>query len=111
MQAMTERLEAKLAQGTDNMLLRFTLGKTYAEHEQFDAALPHLRAALDFDPTYSVAWKWLGKTLQGQGDRAGARQAWESGLAAAQSRGDQQVVKELQVFLRRLAREDAQHGG
>ena len=57
--------------------------------------------ALEFDPDYSVAWKWLGKACLGQGDKA-ARAAWESGLEAARARGDQQVVKELQVFMKRL---------
>ena len=55
--------------------------------------------ALEFDPDYSVAWKWLGKPGAG---RQGARAAWESGLEAARARGDQQVVKELQVFMKRL---------
>lgn len=102
MQALTERLEAMLAKGQDNMLLRFSLGKGYVEAERFDEAVTHLRAALVFDPKYSVAWKWLGRALLGAGDAAGARQAWESGIGAAQEHGDQQVIKELTVFLRRL---------
>ncbi|WP_268903219.1 tetratricopeptide repeat protein [Bordetella petrii] len=93
-----------LAKGQDNLLLRFSLGKAYAEREDYATAAEHLRAALAFDPAYSVAWKWLGKALQGQGDLAGARSAWEAGRDAAQARGDQQVVKELQVFLKRLDR-------
>lgn len=111
MSAMIDRLQAMLDQGRDNLLLRFSLGKAHAEAGDHAAAVAHLRAALAFDSTYSVAWKWLGKALLGQGDRAGARQAWQSGLEAAQARGDQQVVKELQVFLRRLAREDEAAGG
>ena len=100
MQGMTERLEAMLAKGTDNMLLRFA-GKAYAEQDCYGDAERHLRVALEFDPDYSVAWKWLGKACLGQGG-AGARAAWESGLEAARARGDQQVVKELQVFMKRL---------
>ncbi|WP_191579407.1 MULTISPECIES: tetratricopeptide repeat protein [Achromobacter] len=107
MEGMIERLEAMLAKGTDNLLLRFSLGKAYAEHERFAEAATHLRAALAFDPTYSVAWKWLGKACLGLGDKPGARAAWESGLQAAQARGDQQVVKELQVFIKRLDKDAA----
>lgn len=107
MEAMIERLEAMLAKGTDNMLLRFSLGKAYAEQSCFEDAETHLRASLAFDPAYSVAWKWLGKACLGRGDKAGARAAWESGLQAAQARGDQQVVKELQVFIKRLDKEAA----
>src|SRR6478609_3348665 len=110
MEGMIERLEAMLAKGTDNLLLRFSLGKAYAEHERHAEAATHLRAALAFDPTYSVAWKWLGKACLGLGDKPGARTAWESGLQAAQARGDKQVEKELQVFIKRLDREAAAQG-
>lgn len=107
MEGMIERLEAMLAKGTDNMLLRFSLGKAYAEQDCFPEAETHLRAALAFDPAYSVAWKWLGKACLGQGDQDGARTAWNRGMAAAQARGDKQVEKEIQVFIRRLDKQAA----
>ncbi|WMD22520.1 hypothetical protein RAS12_09125 [Achromobacter seleniivolatilans] len=107
MEGMIERLEAMLAKGTDNMLLRFSLGKAYAEQDCFQEACEHLRAALVFDPAYSVAWKWLGKACLGLGDKDGAREAWNSGLQAAQARGDKQVEKELQVFIKRLDKQAA----
>ena len=86
------------------MLLRFSLGKAYTELNQFTRAIEHLRAALAFDPLYSVAWKWLGKALLGLGDTDGARQAWEQGSLVAQQRGDQQLVKEMAIFIKRLNR-------
>jgi len=110
MEGMIDRLEGMLAKGTDNLLLRFSLGKAYAEQDCFREAETHLRAALAFDPTYSVAWKWLGKACLGLGDKAGARAAWDSGLKAAEARGDKQVEKELQVFIKRLDREAAAQG-
>ena len=90
MQGMTERLEAMLAKGTDNMLLRFSLGKAYAEQDCYGDAERHLRVALEFDPDYSVAWKWLGKACLGQG-RQGRRArpgspAWKRRGRAATSR-------------------------
>ena len=106
MAQMLERLEDMLASGKDSMLLRYTLGKSYAEQGDFARACGHLQAALAFDDHYSVAWKWLGKARLGQGDRAGARLAWQQGSAAAAARGDAQVSKELAVFLKRLDKED-----
>ncbi|CAB3680290.1 hypothetical protein LMG26696_04366 [Achromobacter pulmonis] len=107
MREMIDRLESMLAKGTDNMLLRFSLGKAYAEQACYDDAEMHLRASLAFDPAYSVAWKWLGKACLGRGDKAGARQAWQAGLEAAQARGDKQVEKELRVFMKRLDKDAA----
>jgi hypothetical protein len=44
---------------------------------------------------------------EARGDKAGARAAWESGLKAAQARGDKQVEKELLVFIKRLDKDAA----
>lgn len=99
---LLERLEHMLASGRDDLLLRFGLGKGCAEAGRHEEACRHLRAALAFDPKHSAAWKWLGKALLESGSPEDARQAWETGLACAEEKGDQQVVKELRVFLKRL---------
>jgi predicted Zn-dependent protease len=101
---MTGRLEAMLASGRDDKLLRYTLGKAYAETGAFDKACEHLETSVAYDPEYSVAWKWLGKARLGRGDTEGAREAWERASAVATSHGDAQVIKEVAVFLRRLDR-------
>ncbi len=102
-----ERFEALLAAGKDNALLRFSLGMHYLNAGEPARAAGHLRAAVTHDATYSAAWKLLGRALADGGDRAGAMQAYESGIAAAEKRGDKQAVKEMTVFLRRLQKQDA----
>jgi len=102
MNPMVRNLENMLAAGKDSALLRYTLGKAYADEGQEQLACSHLQQATRLDPGYSVAWKQLGKVQLALGDAEAARQAWQQGLACAQARGDAQVVKELQVFLRRL---------
>lgn len=99
--------EALLAQGKDSALLRYTLGKAYLDQEQAENARTHLLQATVLDPAYSVAWKLLGKAQLALGDTEAARQAWQQGLANAEAKGDAQVVKELQVFLRRLDKQAA----
>jgi predicted Zn-dependent protease len=102
--SMTERLEAMLAAGRDDKLLRYTLGKAYVEADDFDKACEHLETSVAYDPEYSVAWKWLGKARLGRGDKEGARVAWERASVVASAHGDAQVIKEVAVFLRRLDR-------
>ena len=97
-----ERFEALLASGKDSALLRFGLGTQYLNSGDADRAAAHLRAAVAQDPQYSAAWKLLGKALAAAGDAAGAREAYRSGIAAADARGDKQAAKEMAVFLRRL---------
>ena len=102
MNPMVRNFENMLAAGKDGALLRYTLGKAYADEEQMPVAREHLMQAVALDAAYSVAWKLLGKVELALGDTQAARQAWQQGLACAEAKGDAQVVKELQVFLRRL---------
>jgi len=95
------RFEALLAQGKDSALLRFSLGMQYLEAEPARAA-GHLRRAVEQDAGYSAAWKLLGKALEAMGDAAGAVQAYENGIAAADAKGDKQASREMGVFLKRL---------
>lgn len=100
-----ERFEALLAQGKDNALLRFTLGSHYLKEGATALASAHLQAAVAHDAEYSAAWKLLGKALAAQGHDAEAIEAYRTGIAAAEKRGDKQAAKEMAVFLRRLEKE------
>ncbi|MHB0766079.1 hypothetical protein ACYCFC_17085 [Stutzerimonas sp. NM35] len=99
---MLESLEKMLAQGMDNPMLRFGLGKGYLDAGDAERAVMHFRRCVEQDRKYSAAWKLLGRALQISGDTAGARDAWERGLVAAQAHGDKQAEKEMTVFLRKL---------
>ena len=101
---MLEPLEKMLAKGVDNSLLRFGLGKGYLDLKDNAKAAEHLQRCVGFDPKYSAAWKLLGKAQLGLGDNTAARQAWETGIEAAQAHGDKQAEKEMMVFLKKLDR-------
>ncbi len=88
--------------------MRFGLGNAYAQAERWPQAIAHLRRAVEFDPQYSAAWKLLGKSLAASGDRDGALDVYRQGILAAERKGDKQALKEMQVFLRRLANTDRQ---
>jgi Tfp pilus assembly protein PilF len=97
-----ERLEKLLATPRDGALLRFALGMEYLKIENTEKAAEHLRHAVARDPGYSAAWRALGKALEAAGQAAGALQAYRSGIAAAQKKGDKQAEKEMTVFARRI---------
>ncbi|AHL73577.1 hypothetical protein CH92_00065 [Stutzerimonas stutzeri] len=99
---MLESLEKMLAKGMDNPMLRFGLGKGYLDADDAARASTHLQRCVEQDPSYSAAWKLLGKALQAVSDLEGARHAWTQGLIAAQTHGDKQAEKEITVFLRKL---------
>ena len=98
------RLQKLLDGGKDNALLRFGLGFEYLRAGDAVAAIAHLRQAVVFDPTYSAAWKMLGKALVETGRDQEALSAYRDGIATAEKKGDKQAMKEMQVFARRLAK-------
>lgn len=104
MSGLIDSLRAQRGGPRDGALLRFSLGNALLGDGDAQGALEELRRALDFDPMYSAAWKLLGKACLAAGDSAGAADAWQRGIAAANQRGDKQAEKEMTVFLRRLQR-------
>jgi Tfp pilus assembly protein PilF len=106
---MIARMEAMLAGGQDNALLRFGLGNAYLKTGNPAEAVPHLRAAVQHDPAYSAAWKLLGKALAEGGHPDEAAEAFEEGIRIAESNGDLQAVKEMGVFLNRLRKGRREH--
>lgn len=98
---MLENLEAMLARGEDNALLRFTLGSALFKQGDARRAAEHLREAVRQDPEYSAAWKIFGKALQALDDSSGACSAFERGIETAERKGDMQAAREMRVFLKR----------
>jgi Tfp pilus assembly protein PilF len=97
-------LRAQCGGPRDGALLRFALGNALLNAGDHGAAVVELRQALVFDPTYSAAWKLLGKACLAAGDADAAGDAWRQGVDAARRHGDKQAEKEMGVFLRRLDR-------
>jgi Flp pilus assembly protein TadD len=86
----------------DGALLRFSLGNALLGDGDAAAAVSELRRAVALDPTYSAAWKLLGKACLAANQPEAAAEAWRTGIVAAAQRGDKQAEKEMGVFLRRL---------
>ena len=102
MSARLDSLRALCGGPRDGALLRFSLGNALLADGDAPAAIDELHRAVAFDPTYSAAWKLLGKACLDAGQAQAAAEAWRSGIAAAAQRGDKQAEKEMGVFLRQL---------
>jgi Flp pilus assembly protein TadD len=96
--------ERMLAAGRDGALLRFSLGNEHLKAGDPARAAEHLARAVALDPKYTAAWKLYGKALAAAGRDAEALEAYRTGIAVAQARGDRQAEKEMQVFARRIER-------
>ncbi len=82
---MRQVLEKLLDDGRDDALLRFTLGGVYLQ-ETIETALVHLRRAIEFDPSYSAAWKLIGAAMLKLNRIEEARRIWTEGRSVARKR-------------------------
>ena len=97
-----EALQKLLAQGQDNLLLRFGLAQALLKENQLNEAIEHLEMALELDPGHSASLKLLGKTYAAAGDPDKAIETYKNGIELAEQKGDIQAAKEMKVFLKRL---------
>ena len=102
---LSSRLRKQLGGPRDGALLRFSLGNALFAEGEAQAAAIEFRAAIGFDAQYSAAWKMLGTALAKSDQANAAIEAWEQGAAVANQRGDIQAAKEMQVFQRRLRKQ------
>jgi Tfp pilus assembly protein PilF len=102
-----ESLEKLLGTPRDGALLRFSLGLEFLKLNNTEKATAYLRDAVAKDPGYSAAWRSLGKALEAAARTTEALEAYRSGIAAAQKKGDKQAEKEMTVFARRIEKKIA----
>lgn len=102
-----DKLRKQIGGSRDGALLRVSIGNLLLAANDAAAAVAEFRAALEFDPDYSAAWKMLGRALSDANDNASAIDAYEKGIAVANQRGDKQAAREMEVFLRRLRKSEA----
>lgn len=101
------RLREQLDAGKDSPLLRFGLGSALFNERDYKDAASHLQACVEQMPDHSAAWKLLGRSLMALDEPEPARQALSRGLEVAREKGDKQVEREIEVFLKKLAKGQA----
>jgi len=97
-----ETFKTLLEKGTDNALLRYSLGNEYFKAHNFKQAIINLEKAIEFNQSYSAAWKLYAKALSENKQNTEAIDAYEKGISIAEENGDIQAAKEMRVFLKRI---------
>ncbi len=97
-----EKLEKLIKAGRDSYESRLAAAQAWLSAGDAQKALAHLDKAREFNPDRSMLWQLIGKAHLKTGDHAGARQAWQQGVAIARDHGDKQAEKVMTVWLRRL---------
>ena len=90
----TAQLQKMLQQQPNDPFLVYAMAM---EDKKTDAAkaLAGFNRTIELDPGYCYAYFQLGQTLESTGDVAGARSAYERGIAAAEKKGDAHARSEI----------------
>ncbi|MFQ6616311.1 MAG: tetratricopeptide repeat protein [Fidelibacterota bacterium] len=100
-----DRIKELLEYYPDDVLLLITLGRGYMQQGQYREAEEAFLRAVDLDPAYSVAYRYLAQAYEKSGNVTGAAETYEHGIRVARGQGDMQAAKEMKVFLKRLTRD------
>ena len=100
--ARIQQFQELIALEPDDTVLRFGLGELYIEAGEFAHAAEQFAEIVRLDPQYSAAYRYLGQAYVALERPRDAADVFQRGIAVAESRGDLQTAKEMQVFLRRL---------
>lgn len=86
----------------DDELAHYGLGQEYSRVGRFKDAATSFKRVIELKPDYAAAYRELGKALQKSGRNEEARQFFSKGRQLAEGHGDGQMVKEIDVYLRRI---------
>jgi len=91
-----------LVQDPNNAFARYGLAMEYANSGQTELALEQFRKLLSSNPDYPAGYFMAAQTLVKVNRPDEARTMLESGIAAAQRKGDSHAVGEMQGMLDEL---------
>jgi cytochrome c-type biogenesis protein CcmH/NrfG len=83
----------------------FLLGRELLTHGRSGEAADAFRSALKADPDYTAAYRQLGNALEQCDRHTEAAAIYRAGVEVAGRTHDLQAGKEMQAFLKRLARD------
>jgi tetratricopeptide (TPR) repeat protein len=102
-----DTLRALAAAEPEDPTTQFLLGRELLTAGLAAEAAGAFRAAIAAHPDYAAAWRQLGNALEADGRADEAAEAYRAGIVVAEKTHDLQAGKEMNAFLKRLAREQA----
>ena len=91
-----------LQRDENNPMVLYSLGVELFKAGEYVEARDMLRRAVENKPDYSVAYRALGRAHFELGEDEEAGRVFARGREVAESNGDLQTVREIDVFVRRL---------
>ena len=94
-----DTLKNMLDQDPRNGFVRYGLAMEYVNRAEHEQAMGEFNTLLSADPDYVPGYYHAGRTLEKMGRSDDARAMYERGIIAANRKGDQHALSELQAAL------------
>lgn len=92
----------------DDELAHYGLAAEYMKVGRFEDATTSLKRVIEIKPGYAAAYRELGKSLEKSGRDKEAREFFLKGRQLAEGHGDGQMVKEIDMYLRRMEKKQSE---
>jgi tetratricopeptide (TPR) repeat protein len=97
-----EKLHKMLERDPNDAFLLYGVALEHKKLGDAAKAIEFLDRVIAADPGYCYAYFQKGQVLESRGDSAGARETYESGIAAAKEKGDAHAQGEIEGALSML---------
>lgn len=99
-EAIKERMEmfkeVLETEDSEDLIANYGLGKSYFDLEQYNESIPYFQKAVELKKDYSMAYLYLGKSLEKVDKLSEALEVYQKGIIAASQKGDLMPLKEME---------------
>lgn len=80
----------------EDLIANYGMGKSHYDLEEFSQAIPYFQKAVEIQKDYSMAFLYLGKSLEKEQKISEALEVYKKGIIAASQKGDLMPLREME---------------
>lgn len=100
LEAIKERMEmfkeVLETEDSEDLIANYGMGKSHFDLEEFNESIPYFQKAIELKKDYSMAYLYLGKSLEKINKNSEALEIYQKGIVAASQKGDLMPLKEME---------------
>lgn len=100
LEAIRERMEmfkeVLETEDPEDLIANYGMGKSHFDLDEYKDAIPYFQKAIELKKDYSMAYLYLGKSLEKIENTSDALEIYQKGIVAASQKGDLMPLKEME---------------
>ncbi|MBC7473064.1 MAG: tetratricopeptide repeat protein [Candidatus Sericytochromatia bacterium] len=89
-------IEVLETEDSEDLIANYGLAKSYFDLEQYDDSIKYFEKAIEVKKDYSMAFLYLGKSLEFINKKEKAKEIYKRGIIAASQKGDLMPLREME---------------